>query len=103
ISSGDHERRASDSHRWEGAAKGSALTHLLLSLAAAHPLFAPLPAHLSALLPRTRRAFHRADGRAYWPSSYVVSRPDDAHFTAVHPHAIRSSPGEHVPSPVSRV
>src|SRR6266571_3058615 len=37
----------------------SPLAHLLLALAAAHPLLAPLPAHLSALLPSPRRAFHR--------------------------------------------
>src|SRR2546422_1575145 len=41
----------------------SPLPHLLFALSAAHPLLAPLPAHLSALLPGPRRAFHRVAGR----------------------------------------
>src|ERR1700756_992255 len=41
---------------------GSPLPHLLFALSAAHPLLAPLPAHLSALLPSPRRAFHRVAG-----------------------------------------
>jgi len=40
----------------------SPLSHLLFALPAAHPLLAPLPAHLSALLPSPRRAFHRVAG-----------------------------------------
>jgi len=37
----------------------SSLPHLLFAFPAAHPLLAPLPAHLSALLPSPRGAFHR--------------------------------------------
>src|SRR5207249_6406561 len=45
----------------------SPLPHLLFALPAAHPLLAPLPAHLSALLPSPRRAFHRVAGRRVTP------------------------------------
>src|SRR5213594_3979299 len=45
----------------------SPLPHFLLTLSAAHPLLAPLPAHLSALLPSPRRAFHRVAGRRVTP------------------------------------
>src|SRR2546422_9723518 len=45
----------------------SPLPHLLFALSAAHPLLAPLPAHLSALLPSPRRAFHRVAGRRVNP------------------------------------
>jgi len=37
-----------------GSGRPSLLPHLLLALAAAHPLLAPLPAHLPTLLPRPR-------------------------------------------------
>src|SRR5881296_3806635 len=40
----------------------SPLPHFLFALSPAHPLLAPLPAHLSALLPSPRRAFHRVAG-----------------------------------------
>src|SRR3989454_8238324 len=40
----------------------SSLAHFLFAFPAAHPLLAPLPAHLSALLPSPRRAFHRVAG-----------------------------------------
>src|SRR6266581_3811410 len=58
------------SHGWDDRTReteASALTHLLLPLAAAHPLLAPLPAHLAALLPRTRGAFHPLSGCAENP------------------------------------
>src|SRR3989442_336553 len=57
----------------------SPLPHLLFALAAAHPLLAPLPAHLSALLPGPRRAFHRVAGArvASFPISSFPSRADE--------------------------
>src|SRR5207245_2853947 len=56
----------------------SPLSHLLFALSAAHPLLAPLPAHLSALLPSPRGAFHRVAGArvAPFPISSFPSRAD---------------------------
>src|SRR2546426_1171959 len=56
----------------------SPLPHLLFALPAAHPLLAPLPAHLSALFPGPRRAFHRVAGArvASFPISSFPSRAD---------------------------
>src|SRR5437899_10719500 len=57
----------------------SPLSHLLFALSAAHPLLAPLPAHLSALLPSPRGAFHRVAGARVTPcriSSFPCSFPE---------------------------
>src|SRR5436309_534423 len=58
----------------------SPLPHLLFALAAAHPLLAPLPAHLSAFFPGPRRAFHRVAGArvASFPISSFPSWADES-------------------------
>jgi len=63
----------------------SPLPHLLFTLSAAHPLLAPLPAHLSALLPSPRRAFHRVAGArvASFPISSFPSRVEAEESTVV--------------------
>ncbi len=48
---------------WSAPYRASSLTHLLLALAAAHPLLAPFPAHLAPLLPCTRAPLHRITAR----------------------------------------